>query len=461
MGVLLPEHLQDLLRVAVVLGKDDGLAQLFAVVDFQAVGHEQVQGLADGVLVEQPLVESRRLDLLRQLPVLIGEGGLVFLLLLLRQVVVGDAFDEEFQLALHREEVHQKAVLHRLGQVVAVGRYAALQLEDLVGILVDLVLGGGGEAHQGRVKVGEDVPILVVDGPVGLVADDEVEVAHGEQLPVLILHGVDAVHHGLVGGEHAPGGIVVLLLAQVCDRQVGQQVHKAALGLGDQGVAVGQEEDVFDPSVLQQHLHQGNDRSRLAGAGGHDQQGFPAIFLAEGLAHRLDGPLLVVPSGDTLVHRDVLQADAHGAQVEQFLQIPLGVEGGHLPLRVGPVVHAGVKAVGEEDHRPAAVFLFQQIGVQLGLLAALGRVHAGALGLDYRQRAVGVVVEHIVGVAHFALVGHAGQFYLVDPVLPLGPAGVGEHGVDVQLPGLVLGQVQRLGHIALPLFLPAGGQLGL
>ena len=285
--------------------------------------------------------------------------------------------------------------------------------------------------------------------------------AHGEQLPVLILHGVDAVHHGLVGGEHAPGGIVVLLLAQVCDRQVGQQVHKAALGLGDQGVAVGQEEDVFDPSVLQQHLHQGNDRSRLAGAGGHDQQGLPAIFLAEGLTHRLDGPLLVVPPGDVLVHLDVLQAGAHGAQVKELFQVPLGVEGGHLPLRVGPVVHAGVKAVGEEDHRPAAVFLFQQIGVQLGLLAALGRVHAGALGLDYSQRAVGVVVEHIVGIAHFALVGHSGQLYLVDPVLPLGPAGVGEHSVDVQLPGLVLGQVQGLGHIALPLFLPAGGELGL
>ena len=213
--------------------------------------------------------------------------------------------------------------------------------------------------------------------------------------------------------------------------------------------------------MLQQHLHQGDDRSRLAGAGGHDQQGLPAVLLPKGLTHRLDGPLLVVPPGDLLVHLDVLQAGAHGAQVKELFQVPLGVEGGHLPLRVGPVVHAGVEAVGEEDHRPAAVFLFQQIGVQLGLLAALGRVHAGALGLNHRQWAVGVVVEHIVSIAHLTLVGHSGQFYLVDPVLPLGPAGVGEHGVDVQLPGLVLGQVQGLGHIALPLFLPAGGELGL
>ena len=71
-----------------------------------------------------------------------------------------------------------------------------------------------------------------------------------EQLTLLVCHGINAVHHGLVGGEHAPGGIVVLLLAQVCDRQVGQQVHKAALGLGDQGVAVGQKEDIFHPAML-------------------------------------------------------------------------------------------------------------------------------------------------------------------------------------------------------------------
>ena len=210
--------------------------------------------------------------------------------------------------------------------------------------------------------------------------------------------------------------------------------------------------------MFQQHLHQGNDRSRLAGTGSHDQQGLPAVLLPESLAHRLDGPLLVVPSSDVLVHLDVLQAGAHGAQVKELLQIPLGVEGGHLPLRVGPVVHAGVKAVGEEDHRPAAVFLFQQIGIQFGLLAALGRVHAGALGLNHCQGAVGVVIEHIVGIAHLALVGHTGQGHLVQPVLPLGPAGVGEHGIDVQLPGLVLGQVQRLGYIALPLFLPSGSE---
>ena len=444
-----------------VLGENDSLAQLFPVVDFQAVGHEQVQGLADGILVEYPFVEPGGLDLLRQVTVLISEGGLIFLLFVLWQAVIGDSLLEKLQLALHCEEVHQKAVLHRLGQVVRIGRYAWFQFKNFISVFFNFVLWGGGEAHQGRVKVGEDVPVLVVDGAVGLVADDEIEVAHGEQFPLLILHRVDAVHHGLVSGEHAPGSIVVLLLTQIGDGQVWQQVHKAALGLGNQRVAVRQEEDVFDPAMLQQHFDQGNDCSRLAGAGGHDQQSLPAIPLSKSLAHCLDGSLLVVPPGDLLVHLDVLQAGAHGTQVKELFQVLLGVEGGHLPLRVGPVVYAGVKAIGEEDHRPAAVFLFQQVGVQLGLLAALGRVHTGFLGLDHRQGTVGVVIEHIVSIAHLALVGHAGQLYLIDPVLSLCPAGVGEHGVDVQLPGLVFGQVQGLRHIALPLGRPAGGELGL
>ena len=90
-----------------------------------------------------------------------------------------------------------------------------MQLKDLICILVDLVLGGGREAHQGRVEVIKNIPVLVVDRAVGLVADHQIKVAHREQLPFSILHRVDAVHHGLVGGKDAVGRSVVLLLAQI------------------------------------------------------------------------------------------------------------------------------------------------------------------------------------------------------------------------------------------------------
>ena len=172
MWILFAEDLQNFFGVAVVLGEDDGLAQLLPVVDLQAIGHQQVQGQTDGVLVEQPLVEGGGLNPLGQLPVLVSKSGLILRLFLLGQVGVGNALLQEFQLALHGEEVHQKTVLYRLGQLVAVGGHAALQFKDLIGVLIDLVFRGGGEAHQRGIEVVKNVPVLVVDGTVGLVTDD-------------------------------------------------------------------------------------------------------------------------------------------------------------------------------------------------------------------------------------------------------------------------------------------------
>ena len=151
-----------------------------------------------------------------------------------------------------------------MGQLVAEGRLAVPKLEDVISVLVNVVLGGGGEAHQRGVEVGENVPVFVVNRAVGFVTDDQVEVAAGKQLALLVLHRVDAVHHGLVGGKDAPGSGVVLLLTEVGHRQAGQQVDKAPLSLGDQGVPVGQEEDMLHPAVAQEHVTQGDHRASLA-----------------------------------------------------------------------------------------------------------------------------------------------------------------------------------------------------
>ena len=111
------------------------------------------------------------------------------------------------------------------------------------------------------------------------------------------------------------GGVIVLLLAEVRHRKVGQQVYKAALGLGDQGVAVGQEEIIFHPAVLEEHLHQGDNRPGLTGAGGHHQKGLPVV-LPKGLADSLDSPLLIVSACDIPIHLDVLEACPHGTEVK-------------------------------------------------------------------------------------------------------------------------------------------------
>ena len=107
------------------------------------------------------------------------------------------------------------------------------------------------------------------------------------------------------------------------------------------------------------------------------------------------------------------------------------------------------------------ILLFQQVCIELCLLASLGHIHACALSLHHCQRAAIIAVEHIVRITHLGLVWHTGQFYLIQPVLPLYPSGVGEHGVDVKFPGLVFGQIQRLRHIGLLLRGTAGGELFL
>ena len=107
------------------------------------------------------------------------------------------------------------------------------------------------------------------------------------------------------------------------------------------------------------------------------------------------------------------------------------------------------------------ILLLQQVGVELCLLASLGHIHACALSLHHCQRAAVVPVEHIVRITYLGLVWHTGQLHLIQPVLALCPACICEHGVDIQLAGLVLRQVEGLGHIGLLLLGTAGSQFFL
>ena len=86
------------------------------------------------------------------------------------------------------------------------------------------------------------------------VADHKVKVPTGKELTLLILHAVNDIVHGLIGRKDAVSGVVILFFAEVGDREIGQQIHKAALGLCHQTVAVSKEENIFHPAVLEQHI---------------------------------------------------------------------------------------------------------------------------------------------------------------------------------------------------------------
>ena len=156
-----------------------------------------------------------------------------------------------------------------------------------------------------------------------LVADDQIKVPDREQLAFRILNGVDAVHHRLVGREDAVRRGIVPLFAEIRNRKFRQQVHEAAFRLRDQRVSIRQKQDILHPAVFQQHLAQRNHRARFARTCRHYQQCFAAVARIKSVANSLDCVLLIVPSGDVLVHHNIVQMRAHPQQVEQLLQIAL------------------------------------------------------------------------------------------------------------------------------------------
>ena len=70
--------------MVVALGKNNRFSDFAAVVDFQGVLHNDIQDLPNGVLVEQPAVQSRCINAGRQVAVFI-----------LKSVFVGFPFSSE------------------------------------------------------------------------------------------------------------------------------------------------------------------------------------------------------------------------------------------------------------------------------------------------------------------------------------------------------------------------------
>ena len=127
----------------------------------------------------------------------------------------------------------------------------------------------------------EDLAVLGVYGPVGLVHDHQVEVS-GVEAGALAGGLLDEAEHGGVGGgvdasfpapvlQHVHGGAGEAVL------------HEGVRGLLHEGLPVREEEHALDPSGAGHLVHQGDGGARLAGAGGHHQQSGAALVL-EGIS---------------------------------------------------------------------------------------------------------------------------------------------------------------------------------
>ena len=198
-----------------VFRKNNGLADIFSEMNAVTFRHEDVQHFSDGVLVEQPLIQRRGIDLLRD-KILILKSIFEFVLLFRGEIVVVDAILHELQLAFHRHVIHQVSVRHRLSQFVAIGRLSGFQVKNTVGIFVDFVLRGCRQAHQRCVEVIKNIPVFIINRPMGLIANHQVEVARRKQpFAILVIYRIDAANHGLVSGKDAGRAVVFFILAKI------------------------------------------------------------------------------------------------------------------------------------------------------------------------------------------------------------------------------------------------------
>ena len=144
------------------------------------------------------------------------------------------------------------------------------KIEEFVGVPVDLIPRRRGQAHQQRVEVPKDGPVLLIRRPVRLVDDHEVEMPDSEAgLGARRL--VDQPHHRRIGADVDPARLVLLR----------HEVHRARLWqvglerphrLVHQRHPVGQKQRPFHPARPLQQVDQRDRHAGLAAAGRHHQQ---------------------------------------------------------------------------------------------------------------------------------------------------------------------------------------------
>src|SRR5699024_6312904 len=130
------EPLQNEFGVAFILCKDNGFTQPVAARHLDATLHQVLQHDVNGRLVEHEFVEVGGGNKVRQLTIF-NEVVLIPFLVLIRQVVVGDAFLQKFGLYLVVVIRYQYVVLlNRRFVIVGVGGDAVFHLEKVVGVPV-------------------------------------------------------------------------------------------------------------------------------------------------------------------------------------------------------------------------------------------------------------------------------------------------------------------------------------
>ena len=221
----------------------------------------------------------------------------------------------------------------------------------------------------------------------------------------------------------------------------------------DQSNTVGEEEDSFGPVAAHQHIGQGNDGARLAGASGHHDQGLALVIHFKACANPAHGAILVIAFDDVGVDNGIGQFFAAAAPLNHQRQFRLFEETLHRTRRIAHIVPQPMLiAIGAEDDGALAVPCFKAIGVELGLLLAGLGILLRAFGFNQRQRLAVITPQHVIDKAFALVVGHAADFNLEIPLRIEVPAGFLEQQVDEVIAGFGFGIIVgvRLGGVGFP-----------
>ena len=345
----------------VVLGKDNGFANLVTIVHFNALFHEDCQYLANGVFIENLLIQCRTVNRFGHFAIIIGKQVFVCFLVFFGQVIINNALFHEFQSGFNTHKINQEPVLNCLCQLITISRNTIFQFKDTVCVFVDFIPRSGSQANKVGIEICKNVFVLVIDTAVCFIANDKVKVSDSiEFAPVFILGIINAVNHCLIGGENTTGIIIFLVFAEIDHGQVRQQVHKCSFCLCDQTVSVSKEQNILDPSMSEKNIHNGNCGSGLAGTRCHNKECFSAVLGIKSTANCLDCFFLIITTRNVIADTNIRQTGSHGEFVKLFLQISFGVDTTYTVFGVVAVIpDTGVKTVGQEDNRSATKFLFQ------------------------------------------------------------------------------------------------------
>ena len=326
-----------------------------------------------------------------------------------------------------------------MAQFVGEVGLATFKSKEVVGAAVHVFTRRGGKADHQGVEIVQDGNVLAEYATVSFVDDDQVKTTDREAFVFL----VNVVDHRLVGREDDTGVEVrFLALVENGARVVWQVLLEVLVGLVDQRGAVSKKEDVLDPAVAGENVHQRDGYTGLAGTGSHHQKA-TAMHLVEVVADAVDGHLLVVTIGNIIVGSEVRNV-ATTAVIDDYTQVFFCVEGIERPCRITKAIDdEGLKTISVVDDRANAILGLQAICVEFRLVLAYGRVFHRALSLNDCKRLSVCTEENVVHIANTMLVGHTGHLHLdaglaghnlsfhVQHV----PSSIFEHQVDEQATG--------------------------